>query len=73
MTRGIQDPDGKAWNVVADVVRGRHPAELLTFLRVTRGEIPSLCTPWDELEAMRIGVAVTTSPPGHRSSALAEI
>jgi hypothetical protein len=44
MTWVIRYPAGRAWNVVPDAVRTSQPAELLTFLRVNRGEIPSLCT-----------------------------
>ena len=43
-TGDIRVPAGRAWNVVPDAVRGGYRAELFTFLRVTRSEIPSLCT-----------------------------
>jgi len=43
------------------------------FLRVIRGQIPSLCTPRDALEAKRISVVVTTSPPRHHPVGPAEI
>jgi hypothetical protein len=68
--RGWPEPAGRARNVV----RGGYRDELLTFLRVTRGQIPSLSTPRDALEAKRISVVVTTSPRlGHRPVGLDEI
>ena len=48
-------------------------AELLAFLRVARGEIPSPCTARDALEAMRISVAATRSRAEHRPVSLSEV
>jgi myo-inositol 2-dehydrogenase / D-chiro-inositol 1-dehydrogenase len=48
-------------------------AELLAFLRVARGEIPSPCTARDALQAMRISVAATRSRIEHRPVRLDEV
>jgi hypothetical protein len=61
-----------AWHVVPDAFQ-EDTGPSFTFLRVIRGQIPSLCTPRDALEAKRISVVVTTSPPRHRPVGLAEI
>ena len=47
--------------------------ELLAFLRVARGEIPSPCTARDALEAMRIAYMATKSRLEHRPVRLDEV
>ena len=48
-------------------------AEMMSFLRVVRGEIPSPCSARDALEAMRISVAAGRSRAEHRPVRIAEI
>ena len=47
--------------------------ELITFLRVVRGEVPSPCTARDSLAAMRIAVAAGRSRTEHRPVRMAEV
>ena len=51
----------------------RRTAELLEFLKVARGEIPSPCTARDAMQAMRIAVAATKSRLEHRPVRLDEV
>lgn len=64
---------GPAWDSFLDRFEEAYRIELLEFLRVARGEIPSPCTARDALEAMRISVAATVSRKEHRPVRLAEI
>jgi myo-inositol 2-dehydrogenase/D-chiro-inositol 1-dehydrogenase len=64
---------GPAWTTFLTRFEPAYRAELLTFLRVARGEIPSPCTARDGLEAMRISVAATRSRIENRPVRLAEI
>jgi myo-inositol 2-dehydrogenase/D-chiro-inositol 1-dehydrogenase len=52
---------GPAWTSFLTRFEVAYRTELLTFLRVARGEIESPCTARDALEAMRISVAATCS------------
>lgn len=64
---------GPAWTSFLTRFEEAYRAELLTFLRVARGEIASPCTPRDALEAMRISVTATTSRLEHRPVRLTEV
>lgn len=64
---------GPAWTTFLTRFDPAYRAELLAFLRVARGEIPSPCTARDGLEAMRISVAASHSRIEHRPVRLAEI
>ncbi|MFL5689983.1 MAG: Gfo/Idh/MocA family oxidoreductase [Chloroflexota bacterium] len=64
---------GPAWTTFLTRFEPAYRAELLTFLRVARGEIPSPCTARDGLEAMRISVAASRSRVEHRPVQLEEI
>ena len=52
---------GPAWTSFLTRFEVAYRTELLTFLRVARGEIESPCSARDALEAMRISVAATCS------------
>ena len=62
-----------AWDSFLDRFETAYRAELLAFLRVARGEIPSPCTPRDGLEAMRISVAATRSRADGRPVSVSEV
>jgi myo-inositol 2-dehydrogenase/D-chiro-inositol 1-dehydrogenase len=64
---------GPAWSTFLTRFEPAYRAELLAFLRVARGEIPSPCTARDGLEAMRVSVAASRSRMEHRPVRLAEI
>jgi len=64
---------GPAWTTFLTRFEPAYRAELLAFLRVARGEIPSPCTARDGLEAMRISVAATRSRAEHRPIRLSEV
>jgi myo-inositol 2-dehydrogenase/D-chiro-inositol 1-dehydrogenase len=61
------------WDSFLDRFEEAYRAELLAFLRVVRGEIPSPCTAFDALQAMRISVAATISRKEHRAVRLDEV
>ena len=58
---------GPAWRSFLDRFETAYREELMTFLRVARGEVASPCTARDGLEAMRIAVAAGRSRKEHRS------
>jgi myo-inositol 2-dehydrogenase/D-chiro-inositol 1-dehydrogenase len=64
---------GPPWDSHLDRFEAAYRAELLAFLRVARGEIPSPCTARDGLQAMRIAVAATRSRSEHRPVRLDEV
>jgi myo-inositol 2-dehydrogenase/D-chiro-inositol 1-dehydrogenase len=70
---GAPSIPGPAWTSFLTRFEAAYRTELLTFLAVARGEIPSPCTARDALEAMRISVAATTSRLEHRPVRLSEI
>jgi myo-inositol 2-dehydrogenase/D-chiro-inositol 1-dehydrogenase len=57
---------GPAWQTFLTRFETAYREELVTFLRVARGEIASPCTAADSLEAMRIAVAAGRSRTEHR-------
>ena len=73
LERGAPSIPGPAWTSFLTRFEEAYRAELLAFLAVARGEIPSPCTARDALEAMRISVAATMSRLEHRPVRLAEI
>lgn len=64
---------GPPWDSFLDRFEKAYRTELLAFLQVVRGEIPSPCTAYDALQAMRISVAATVSRREHRIVRLDEI
>jgi myo-inositol 2-dehydrogenase / D-chiro-inositol 1-dehydrogenase len=70
---GVAAPVGPAWPGFLDRFSEAYRDEMLAFLRVARGEIPSPCTARDSLEAMRIAVAAGRSRAEHRPVRLTEI
>ncbi len=64
---------GPAWTTFLTRFEEAYRAELLEFLRVARGEVPSPCSARDGLEAMRISVAATRSRVEHRPVRLEEV
>jgi myo-inositol 2-dehydrogenase/D-chiro-inositol 1-dehydrogenase len=62
-----------AWDSFLDRFEEAYRLELLAFLRVVRGEIPSPCTARDAMQAMRIAVAATKSRLEHRPVRLDEV
>lgn len=70
---GAEPLPGPAWDGFVPRFEIAYRAELLAFLRVVRGEIPSPCTARDALEAMRIAVAATRSRAEHRPIRLADV
>jgi myo-inositol 2-dehydrogenase/D-chiro-inositol 1-dehydrogenase len=57
---------GPAWQTFLTRFETAYRDELMTFLRVARGEIESPCTARDALQAMRIAVAAARSNSEHR-------
>ncbi|MFZ5852901.1 MAG: Gfo/Idh/MocA family protein [Chloroflexota bacterium] len=57
---------GPAWTTFLTRFETAYRNELLTFLRLARGEIASPCTARDALQAMRIAVAADRSLAEHR-------
>jgi myo-inositol 2-dehydrogenase/D-chiro-inositol 1-dehydrogenase len=66
-------PTGPAWLDFEARFAPAYLAEMETFVRVAKGEIPSPCTARDALQAMRISVAAGMSRSGHRPIRLAEV
>ncbi len=62
-----------AWDSFLDRFEEAYRLELLTFLRVARGEIPSPCTARDAMQAMRVAIASTISRKEHRPVRLDEL
>jgi myo-inositol 2-dehydrogenase/D-chiro-inositol 1-dehydrogenase len=73
LEKGAPTIAGPAWDSFLDRFEEAYRIELLEFLRVARGEVPSPCTARDALEAMRTSVAATVSRREHRPVRLAEI
>jgi myo-inositol 2-dehydrogenase/D-chiro-inositol 1-dehydrogenase len=71
------EPDAPAptapWSTFLTRFEAAYRAELLAFLRVARGEIPSPCTARDGLEAMRIAIAAGRSRSEGRAVRLSEV
>lgn len=70
---GVPPPAGPAWPHFMDRFADAYRAELLGFLRVARGEMPSPCTARDGVEALRIADAATRSREEHRPVPLSEV
>ena len=62
-----------AWDSFLDRFETAYRLELLEFLKVARGEIPSPCTARDALQAMRIAYMATKSRLEHRPVRLDEV
>jgi myo-inositol 2-dehydrogenase / D-chiro-inositol 1-dehydrogenase len=65
--------DGPTWHTFLERFETAYREELITFLRVARGEIASPCTARDALGAMRIAVAAARSRSEHRPVRLMEV
>ena len=70
---GVPPPAGPAWPDFFARFPGAYRAELIAFLAVARGEIPSPCTARDGVESLRVAEAATRSMREHRPVALSEI
>lgn len=70
---GGPPPPTDPWQTFLTRFETAYREELITFLRVARGEIPSPCTARDSLEAMRIAVAAGRSRTERRPVRLADI
>ena len=70
---GAQVMANPAWDSFLDRFEEAYRLELLTFLRVARGEIESPCTARDALQAMRIAYMATKSRLEHRPVRLDEV
>ena len=74
LARGRRAGPGRpAWTTFLDRFATAYRDELVTFLRVASGEIPSPCTARDGLEAMRVAVAAGRSRAEHRPVRVADI
>ena len=62
-----------AWDSFLDRFEEAYRLELLAFLRVARGEMPSPCTARDAMQAMRVAIAATISRKEHRPVRLSEL
>ena len=62
-----------AWDSFLDRFETAYRTELLAFLQVARGEIPSPCTARDAMQAMRIAYMATKSRLEHRPVRLDEV
>jgi myo-inositol 2-dehydrogenase/D-chiro-inositol 1-dehydrogenase len=62
-----------AWTTFLTRFEAAYRAELLAFLRVARGEIPSPCTARDALEAMRVSIAAGRSRVEGRAVRMSEV
>jgi myo-inositol 2-dehydrogenase / D-chiro-inositol 1-dehydrogenase len=62
-----------AWDSFLDRFETAYRLELLEFLKVARGEIPSPCTARDAMQAMRIAYMATKSRLEHRPVRLDEV
>lgn len=65
--------DGPPWTSFLSRFEEAYRAELLAFLKVARGEIPSPCTARDALQAMRIAIAAGRSRVERRPVRLDEV
>jgi myo-inositol 2-dehydrogenase/D-chiro-inositol 1-dehydrogenase len=70
---GVPPPDGPPWRDFIDRFSPAYGAELVAFLQVARGEMPSPCVARDGLAALRIAEAATRSLHEHRPVRLEEI
>ena len=64
---------GPAWQTFLTRFEPAYREELMTFLRVARGEIASPCTARDALQTMRVAVAAGRSRDEHRPIRLIEV
>ena len=70
---GVPAPAGPAWPHFIDRFAEAYRAELVEFVRVARGEVPSPCTGRDGIAALRIALAADRSRREHRPVRVAEI
>jgi myo-inositol 2-dehydrogenase/D-chiro-inositol 1-dehydrogenase len=70
---GVPPPAGPAWQNFLVRFEAAYRAELVEFVRVARGEVPSPCTGRDGLAAMEVAEAATRSLHAHRPVRLAEV
>ncbi len=70
---GVPPPPGPPWELFLDRWEDGYRRELVVFVRVARGEVPSPCTARDGVEALRIAEALTISTREDRSVALSEV
>ncbi len=70
---GVPPPAGPAWPDFFGRFPDAYQGELVAFLAVARGDIPSPCTARDGVESLRIAEAATRSLHEHRPVALDEV
>jgi myo-inositol 2-dehydrogenase/D-chiro-inositol 1-dehydrogenase len=70
---GVPPPAGPAWQNFLVRFEAAYRAELIEFVRVARGEVPSPCTGRDGLAAMEVAEAATRSLQAHRPVRLTEV
>jgi myo-inositol 2-dehydrogenase/D-chiro-inositol 1-dehydrogenase len=70
---GVPPPAGPAWQDFLVRFEDAYAAELVAFLEVARGNLPSPCTARDGVAALRVSEAASRSLREHRPVRLAEI
>jgi myo-inositol 2-dehydrogenase/D-chiro-inositol 1-dehydrogenase len=70
---GVPPPAGPAWANFIGRFEEAYRAEIVEFVRVARGEVPSPCTAHDGVAALRIAEAATRALHEHRPIRLEEI
>jgi myo-inositol 2-dehydrogenase/D-chiro-inositol 1-dehydrogenase len=69
----VPPPPGPPWEIFLDRWEDAYRAELLEFVRVARGEVPSPCGARNGVEALRIAEALTIAARERRTVAMSEI
>jgi myo-inositol 2-dehydrogenase/D-chiro-inositol 1-dehydrogenase len=70
---GVPPPAGPAWPNFIDRFDEAYRAEIVVFVGVARGAVPSPCTARDGVAALRVAEAATLSLHEHRPVRLSEI
>jgi myo-inositol 2-dehydrogenase / D-chiro-inositol 1-dehydrogenase len=70
---GVPGPAGPVWQNFLIRFEDAYRAELGAFLRVARGELMSMCTARDGVEALRVSEAATIAVKEHRVVRLSEL
>lgn len=70
---GVPPPAGPPWQIFLDRWDDAYHDEMLAFVDVVQGALPTPCTARDGVEALRIAEALTVSAAEHRPVAMSEI
>jgi myo-inositol 2-dehydrogenase/D-chiro-inositol 1-dehydrogenase len=73
LERGVAAPEGPPWTMFLDRWDEAYRDELLTFIQVASGELPSPCSAADGVAALRVAEALTVAAHEHRVVSLGEI